>query len=575
VFSGARAPGEPPRGRPVPLPQLPDRVGARAGEHWSNLASRAAVAVLIIQLAVAPVTLGLAVAFVLTCRYSRWRPVWLMLPAVIGLGWTATTGVSRAVSSYLLVGTRLGRTLTEPAPVFAHLGQLTLVAAAWRHGLPGQLPVALIVAAAQARIAVGLVAVQRFRPGVMAAARRACTRAALRRGEVASPDGCCVGLNPHSGRRVTITWEEARGGVLITGRDAALVTSTGLDLAIAAIQHRKTVIIVDMTDGAAGNPGSDEALAASVRAACAGRRAPLAILDPDRGRYDPFCCLDPQRAAGLAAAMIDWTGIGQKRRPACEGDLRAAFEVLAAGQPPPAGSPVAILDEVAGLLRPGGLLAERPGGLLGTAPGHEEAATEALAAQISKLCSTALGARLSRPRPGAGQAIDLARAMAARESVLFCLDRNAHGGPAAMVARLVLADLVKVVADRAALKAPADCLAWINGCQAGDLDHLAALLAAGPQAGSVVVVCTEAGAATERLASLVNVVVVRGQPAGDGDMHATSSATADAPAGEFLFSQEESQGPPGMPSSVQRPDGLTIRVRSPRQRVVTGCRAVR
>ena len=563
----ARASGEPPRGRSDPLPPLPGRLGAQVGPPWSNLAAGAAVAVVIIQLAVAPVTLGVAAAFVLIGRFSRWRHVWLILPAVVGLGWIATTGVGRAVAGYLLVGSRLVRVLAEPVPVSAHLARLVLVAASWRRGLPGQLPVALIVAAGQARVAAGLAAVERFRPGVIVAARHACMRAALRRGEVATPDGCCVGLIPHAGRRATITWEEARGGVLITGRDAASVTSTGLELAIAAIQHRKTVIILDLTDSAAGNPGYGATLAESVRAACAGLRAPLTILDADRGRYDPFLSADPQRAAGLVATMIDWTQIGQERQPACEGVLRAVFEVLAAGRPPPAGSSVAILDEVAGLLRAGGLLAARPG--------HDTAAAAALAAQLGKLRSTALGARLSRPRPGAGEAIDLVRAVAEREAVLFCLDRRAHGWQAALVARLVQADLVNVLADRAALKAPADCLAWINGCEAGDLEQVTALLAAGPEAGSAVVVCTQAGAATERLASLVNVVAVRGQPARGSAAHAISTATADTRAGEHLFSQDESHGRPAMPSRVQRPDGLTIQVRSPRPRVVTGCRAVR
>jgi hypothetical protein len=541
---------------------LRDSLGTKAGPPRSNLASLAAVAVVIMLLAVAPVTLGLAAAFVLIGRFSRWRPAWLILPAVAGLCWTAAAGVGRAVAGYLLVGSRLAQILAAPVPAAARLARLELMAAWWWHGLPGQLPIALIVAAAQARIARRLAAVDQFRPGMIVTARRTWVRAALRRGDIATPDGCCVGLIPRSGTRAAISWQEARGGVLITGHDLAAVSRTGLEVAIAAIQHRKTVIIVDLTDGAAGDPACGEALAAPAIAACARLHAPLAILDVDRGHYDPFSCADPDRAAGLVSAMIDWAGIGQERQLACEGVLRAAFEVIAASQQAPAGSPAAILDEVARWLRPGGLLAV-------------PADAAALAAQIGGLSSTALGARLSRPRPGAGEPIGLVRALADREVALFCLDRHAHGWPAAMIARLVLADLLRVLGDRTASQAPADCLAWINGCEAGDLEQVAALLAAGPDAGAAMVVCTGAGAGAERLARLVNVVGIRGQLPRGSAAHAPSPAIADTAAGELLFSQEDSHEPPAMPPRVQQPDDLTFRVRSPRPRVVAGCRAVR
>jgi hypothetical protein len=513
------------------------------------------------QLAVAPVTLGLAAAFVLIGRVSRWRPLWLIVPAVAGLGWAAGAGAGRAIAGYVFVGSRLIRTLTEPAPLPAHLARLALLASYWRHGLPVQLPIALIVAAVQARLTVRLAAGKRFRPGVIVAARRACLRAARRRGQFATPDGCCVGLIPDTGRRATISWEEARGGVLITGRDLASVTSTGLELAVAAVQHRKTVIVADLAASAAGDCGPCEALAVSVRAACTRLRAPLAILDADRGYYDPFERAGPEGAARLASAMIDWTGTGPDQRRGCERILREAFQVVAAGLPHPGRPHAATLDEVARLLRPAGPFAPT--------------AAAALAGQLGELRSTALGARLSRPGPAAGDAIDLERAVARRECVLFCLDRDAHGLPGAMVARLVLADLVRVLADRAALRAPADCLALVNGCEPGDLEHVAPLLATGPAAGSAIVVCAGDAAAARQLSGMVNVVAVRGQPPRDSAAHATSAVTAATAAGEILFGQGESRDMPAAALRPQRAGDLILRVRGPRPRVIAGCRAVR
>src|SRR5262249_11898844 len=130
--------------------------------------------------------------------------------------------------------------------------------AGWRQWLPAQLPVALIVAAAEAGVAGWLRARRHghpYRPGALVTARSSYVTACLRRGGVASPAGCCLGLIANSGRRAEVSWPDIAGGLLITGHDRAGVTSTGLDLATAAIQHRKAVIIIDLTDGTARRIG--------------------------------------------------------------------------------------------------------------------------------------------------------------------------------------------------------------------------------------------------------------------------------------------------------------------------------
>ncbi len=115
----------------------------------------------------------------------------------------------------------------------------------------------------------------------------------LRRGELATADGCCLGITRATGARAELTWREAEAGVLCLSQDAAAVSATGRDLVLAAIQHRKAVIVIDLNGGslaqAAGPPASS--LADQIGLACAEVSAPLrrfawqaGKLRSDRGR---------------------------------------------------------------------------------------------------------------------------------------------------------------------------------------------------------------------------------------------------------------------------------------------------
>ena len=98
---------------------------------------------------------------------------------------------------------------THPARL-AHPGAAFAGAAAW---LPGQLPLALLIAAGEASIALwlgwwrgwrrawgGVAAGQRFRPGLVALARRRVVAAALSAGHTVTADGCGLGLQISTGR---------------------------------------------------------------------------------------------------------------------------------------------------------------------------------------------------------------------------------------------------------------------------------------------------------------------------------------------------------------------------------------
>ena len=183
-----------------------------------------------------------------------------------------------------------------------------------------------------------------FRPGALVTARRAYLTASLRRGEVATADGGCVGIVARTGRRASVSWAEAQAGMLVTGQDAAAVTSTGLDLAIAAIQHRKTVVIIDLAAGPATTPRAFSArgatppaaaLRAPIEVACARFEAPLLCFADPGTHYEPLSGLAPARAADLILAMIDWTGFAPAKQSFCADYLRTALAVsAAAGRPP-------------------------------------------------------------------------------------------------------------------------------------------------------------------------------------------------------------------------------------------------
>ncbi len=605
----------------------------RPARPRGNLPTAAAVAAVLIQLALAQLTLVLAVVFVIVGRVSRWRRSWLAWPAAAGVLLTAALGIQRTVAGYLVAARHLMLFATGQDPALVRLPQLSAAVAGWRHWPPAQLPVALIVAAAEASIVarLGKRAGPR-RAGALVAARRAYVTFSLRRGEVATGDGGAVGIISQTGRRAEISWREAQAGVLITGVDAAAVTSTGLELATAAIQHRKTVIIIDLAGrpgyGAFGGPGTwcgrrvrpgqvaarlrgnrpdvaraDPAfavgaasgLAGPVEAACAGWQAPLLGLGNDG--YDPLSRLAPSRATGLVMAMIDWSASTAAGRSFCAGYVRTALAVLATTGPAAggavgrggAGPPTAVFADLAGLLRPGALsgrlaqadrairdrdgLASRARELTSwlDADPSAAAAVAAAATQLAALAAAVGGSVLGRPEHGAGAQISLARALAERQVVLIGADPRLRSDQRVMLARLAVADLTDKLAQRAEIGAPADCLAWINGCEAIGEEQLSGLLAVGPATGTAVVLGTTAGAAAASLVGQVNVLAVRGRaPSGlDG--------RRPAPPGRAGAGEDPSRQNTALPArhpAQERHDTLSLRVRGPRRRA-GGCRVVR
>ncbi len=541
--------------------------------------------------------------FTLAAALSRWRPIWLLGPAVAGLAWITVVGPGDALHGYLAGAGHLASVLTTHGSPAGRLPGIRAVTTGWRHWLPAQFPVALVVAAAEAGVVSRLAGLGRpSRPGPAMAARRCYVIASLRRGEVATADGGCLGVVTAAGRRAAVSWREAEGGVLVTGADSATVTSTCRDLAAAAILHRKSVLIVDLTGGGIahaqrGRSGAGTVLA-SVAAVCADADAPLAIFGPGRCCYEPFSEAGPAAGADLVAAMPDWSEAGQAGRALCAYYARAVLEVIAAnarqvrnaGPRPRTG----ILDDLAAMLTPGALVRrlrhesgaspdaalERHVAALDGRLQADPAAAAAMAAQLGRLRRSAFGAQLCQARSGtATRTISLARALAERQVVLFPLDAATHGPAAAMTARLVIADLARVLAGRGGV--PADCLVWVNGCDV--LGSSPTVVAAdGPRAGVATVLGTGSAEAARALAGAVNVVVVRGRPprgmaglAAPPGSGLTAPAGQPALAGESSLTHQDGHVLPAALLAASRADALSLLVRGPAPRLISGCQVAR
>ncbi len=297
-----------------------------------DLSAAAAIVAILLQLAVAQLTLGLVIFLLAVNRLGRWHPLWLAWPAVAGVIWTLSLGIRPSVAGYAAIAAALERHLTAGEPLVRRLASLPVLLSNWRDWLPSQLPLALMAASAQVLMFVWLERVggpkgeggQRwpggsrrpaadYRSGLLVVARRGYLVMSLRRGEVATWDGACIGLAPRTARRVSVSWQEAQGGVLCTGQDAAAVTRTALALAVAAIAHRKSVLIVDVAslgDERAGQlvpPAqrgeSARLLESRIVLACSQCGAPLRLIGGARG-FEKLPAMIPDACTRLAGAAV-------------------------------------------------------------------------------------------------------------------------------------------------------------------------------------------------------------------------------------------------------------------------------
>lgn len=145
-----------------------------------------------------------------------------------------------------------------------------------------------------------------------------------------------------------------------------------------------------------------------------------------------------------------------------------------------------------------------------------------------------------------------------------------------MIARLVVADLIETLAERSDLGGRADCLVWINGCEAIDHRQLAVLVALGERTATAVVLGTALGSAAAKIAADINVVAVRGaSPAGLTGPPETQAALVSGSAALSWPHHHELAEVLAESHTPGRHDALSFSVRRPRPRLVASCKAVR
>ena len=111
-----------------------------------------AVLILLAHLLLAQLTLGLAVAFTVTGRVSRWRLWWLTVPAAAGLVWALAIGPGARRRPDSRPGPRTSSATWPRGPAWAGWAARPGLFAGAGSWLPRQLPVALIAGAAEAAL---------------------------------------------------------------------------------------------------------------------------------------------------------------------------------------------------------------------------------------------------------------------------------------------------------------------------------------------------------------------------------------------------------------------------------------
>src|ERR1700761_1492507 len=102
------------------------------------------VAVVLVHLLFAQLTIVLATVLYLITKVTRWRLSWLAVPAAAALAWTAAVGLGAAVAGFTAGPAQIVDYLTASGHQADHLLHFTDAFTGLRDWLPRQLPLALL-----------------------------------------------------------------------------------------------------------------------------------------------------------------------------------------------------------------------------------------------------------------------------------------------------------------------------------------------------------------------------------------------------------------------------------------------
>ncbi len=582
-----------------------------------------AVLIIIVHIVFAQLTLVVAVALYLTGKATRWRPSWLIGPAAAGIAWTLAVGPRAAAAGFFAGPARVARYLGASGHQLdhtLHFGTAFTGAGSW---LPEQLPLAMLAGVLEAGLAMWLTWLHTDewdlpepRPGLLVAVRRLVQIRMIRAGGAVTRDGASLGVAPGSGARVSLSWREAAGGVLVCGSAATQPVATSFQLVYAALRRRKPVVAVDLT----GDPSLPRYLAA----ACAAAGVPLhvfggagsAVAGGQPACYEPFRYGPPAHRAALVTGMLSWDGPASQHHRSCVAYLEDVFELLDAA---PGDPRVPVLDEVLHLLNPAALrarvqhvpasharrevLVERAR-VSASLIDAEPAVTADLAQELRALRASEVGRGLRPPVGGQLAPVDLGRTVASRAAALFCLGKNGSAGlgvagpggagpggaglvvagpggagpagrprdhppgpPGApgsrwqpMLVRLVCQDLLGLAARLHGVGVDGDGIVWLAGFQAIPERTLRDLIAAGPAAGLSVVTTTSSARAAGALAEHANALVVHriADPAAARRLAAVAAPRLSAVGAASPGAADPGAADPGIPAAVSADDLVAL-----------------
>ena len=482
------------------------------------------VALVILHVIFAQLTLILALIFFGVTKVSRWRPAWLAVPAAAGLVWTLAIGPAAAVSGFAagpaLVVSYLGGVAGQSGRLL-HLGAAYASMGQW---LPRQFPIALIAGAAEAALAAWLDwlhtdewEIRPPRPGLIVAVRRAMVVRSVRSGGVVTRIGACLGFDELSGGPAATSWAELTGGALVAGAAGSGTTTSSFQLVHAAVRLRKPVVAVNL--------GGGTDLAAPLSAVCAAAGAPFyEFSGAGRASYEPFRTGSPARRATLVTAMLNWSGTVDHYRRSFAAFLTDVFELIDAA---PADPRIPVLDDVAHLLDPLALearlvqvpahhprrepITERIGASVSQARA-DPALLMTAASQLAQLRASPIGRWLRPAAAGGRPHIDIGRVIRERAVVLFSLGSAGQASAAARIAWLVGQDVLAADQDLCDIGVDGDGIAWFDHCEGLPQPMLRDLISQGARAGLPAVLTTTSARAGAGVADEVNVLIIHRMP---------------------------------------------------------------